>query len=480
MKENAYRQKMLNLRRNPSGYTTHTFLWVPLVYALANVVLAILLSPIDPSANDELRNQGLQMSNRIMSTSITILALTFSLTFLSIQIAAQSYSPRLLDDFIKDPVSKIAIAVNVGAFAYSYTMLFYLRSPQRVPSVAIHFLSVQAIAVVVMFVVFIHYFVNGFRLENILLKAVTSSWNAARTLEQRSLESSKSATTKEEDVMLVQLDVCIRYHPQIGEFVAEGTVIAYAWDGDISCSFAVAQRQSMQARVLGSYSTDSNFQVQEVVEETLGKLVADGIKISPLRSGQLDITLGIQQLVDVAVRAKSNDPHTVVQAINSLSTLFGHLAYLDFIPLVLARDKTGTVRISSPQRSFTYLLSILDSIRYYGCGDLKVMYRLIRFYGDLGASLKRLKKLDRIPAVMAQLEQCLVFAKRNFEAVELKSICELYECELQVMVVSNYHVLKEEESVEDDLQDLETTYATPTSDFIVTVPDNLKEEVLPR
>ena len=108
------------------------------------------------------------------------------------------------------------------------------------------------------------------------------------------------------------------------------------------------------------------------------------------------------------------------------------------------------------------------------------MYRLIRFYGDLGASLKRLKKLDRIPAVMAQLEQCLVFAKRNFEAVELKSICELYECELQVMVVSNYHVLKEEESVEDDLQDLETTYATPTSDFIVTVPDNLKEEVLPR
>ena len=244
MKENAYRQKMLNLRRNPSGYTTHTFLWVPLVYALANVVLAILLSPIDPSANDELRNQGLQMSNRIMSTSITILALTFSLTFLSIQIAAQSYSPRLLDDFIKDPVSKIAIAVNVGAFAYSYTMLFYLRSPQRVPSVAIHFLSVQAIAVVVMFVVFIHYFVNGFRLENILLKAVTSSWNAARTLEQRSLESSKSATTKEEDVMLVQLDVCIRYHPQIGEFVAEGTIIAYAWESDISRSSVAARTRT--------------------------------------------------------------------------------------------------------------------------------------------------------------------------------------------------------------------------------------------
>ena len=70
------------------------------------------------------------------------------------------------------------------------------------------------------------------------------------------------------------------------------------------------------------------------------------IKISPIRSGELDITLGIQQLVDVAVRALStgvNDPHTAVQAINFLSALFGHLAYLDFIiPLVL-RAKNGTV-----------------------------------------------------------------------------------------------------------------------------------------
>ena len=66
------------------------------------------------------------MSNTILKTSITILALTFSLTFLSIQIAAQTYSPRLLDDFIKGPVSKISIAVDLGAFAYSYTMPFYL------------------------------------------------------------------------------------------------------------------------------------------------------------------------------------------------------------------------------------------------------------------------------------------------------------------------------------------------------------------
>ena len=374
MKQNSLKQKMLQ-HRNPSGYTTHTFLSVPLVYVLANVLLAILLSLIAPSAsNEELREQGLQMSDTILSTSITILALTFSLTFLSIQIAAQTYSPRLLDDFIKDPVSKISIAVNVGAFAYSYTMTFYLHNPHRVPPVSIYFLSVQAIAVVVMFVVFIHYFVNGFRLEKILAKAVASSWNAARTMERRSL---RSATSNEEDVMSVpssaykiladssgyverysldqildtcaELNVCVQYHPQIGEFVAEGTIIAYAWESDISRS-SVADRtrtRRIQRRVLGVSSMGSKWQAEEEiqVEETLGKLVAIGIKISPIRSGELGITLGIQQLVDVAVRALSagiNDPHTAVQAINSLGALFGHLAYLDFIPLVL-RAKNGTV-----------------------------------------------------------------------------------------------------------------------------------------
>ena len=61
----------------------------------------------------------------------------------------------------------------------------------------------------------------------------------------------------------------------------------------------------------------SKWQVEEEsqVEETVEKIVADGIKISPIRSGELNITLGIQQLVDVAVRALSSgikDPHTAV------------------------------------------------------------------------------------------------------------------------------------------------------------------------
>lgn len=509
------------MRRTPHGHTTLAFLWAPLFYAFLNILLSVLLSLINPLGDsEELRNQGLQASNFVATTAITILTLTFSLTFLSIQIAAQTYSPRLLDDFIKEPVSKVAIAVNVGAFCYSYTMSFYLNDPEHVPPVSIHFLSVQAIAVVVMFVVFMHFFVNGFRLEQILSHAVLSSWNAAAALEllnvngPKRLRSSKRNKERSADVedSLMQvpasaykvladssgyvvrfeldqileacekMDFCVLYHPHIGEFVAEGTVVAYVWDAACNEETTAAVRSSIQDRVLGKTSSSLDSSENEV-EELLGTLVADGIEMSPIRSGQLDVTLGIQQLCDVAVRALSaaiNDPHTAIQAIDSLSALFGRLAHLEFTPAVLyGRGSECTVRLSSPRRSFTYLLSIMDPIRFYGSSDLQVTYRLIRFYGDLGAALKRWNKMDRIAGVLAQLEQCLIFAKRNFEddSLEMKSIRELYEHSLEVMAVSNRIVLKAQESVEDDLQDLETTYMRATSHFSDTIPEKLKADV---
>jgi hypothetical protein len=115
-----------------------------------------------------------------------------------------------------------------------------------------------------------------------------------------------------------------------------------------------------------------------------------------------------------------------------------------------------------------------------------VMYRLIQFYGYFGASMKRLEgnehKCRRIRPILAQLEQCLVFCQHNFEedSLEMKSIRELYEYELENMAVSKRVVmLVDDESVEDNLQDLETAYPYATSGFFDTVPDSLKEDVMP-
>ena len=484
------------------------------------------------------------MISLLSGTSITIATLTFSLTVLSIQIAAQTYSPRLLDDFLKDPVSKIAVAVNLGSYAYAFTLTYFLNDPQNVPNISIHFLTVQVAMVLTMFVYFIHYFVNGFRLESILHKATEWCWAAAEDLER---QNKKSGVREFDDLPTVpttaykvladssgyvakyklkeilklteELDLCVRFHPNIGEFVAEGTLLAYVWDAktkdeDTESEYelgaadkVVFRRPSLKSRVQNVFEDSNNAgkdddkggnlsprgtgkkkipkhirRLEEVkTEERLGWLISDGVEISTGRSGELDVLLGVQQLTDVAVRALSpgvNDPVTAIQALDYLSSLFGRLAHLDFY-INCVRDERGFIRCSAPRRSFTYLLSIPDPIRSYGGKDLLVNYRLIRFYGDLGAVLKRLNKLDRIPSVLAQMEQCMVVCRENFKesSQEFKAIEDVHRYALALIAASDRPTLQHDESVKQDLNDLETTYERPTKAFVNSLPPRYKEAV---
>jgi uncharacterized membrane protein len=97
-----------------------SFVAAPLATMILNAVLAPLLCLATTKEQVYLIDQALRMIGMVSNAAISIVTLTFSLTVLSVQIAAQSYSPRLLDEFIKDPVSKLVISVNLGAYVYCY------------------------------------------------------------------------------------------------------------------------------------------------------------------------------------------------------------------------------------------------------------------------------------------------------------------------------------------------------------------------
>jgi len=361
-----------------------SFLTVPIGCILFNVALAVALSitvVVTPNDGDDsgsaLLDQAITMSNYVSTAAISIVTLTFSLTVLSIQIAAQSYSPRLLDDFIKDPVSKIVISVNLGAYAFCFTLQYFLYpsadddniNVTRIPVVSIHLLSLHMALVLVSFDNFIHFFINGFRIEKILERAAASSLRAAQTLSSQhpSLEtttpvagnsrSNKINQTKEGGLhpdelvgegepddehiaapsfalkvladqsgyvmsfrlnnvvpLAEELDVCVRYCYQIGEFVNEGTILCYIWEvnnntadqNDNTASVVVADqsasKESLQKRLIKLVRVDADdgaddevnnqMSSDQQVKRRLGILASKGIKILKLRTSVLDVTLG--------------------------------------------------------------------------------------------------------------------------------------------------------------------------------------------
>ena len=468
---------------------------------IINALLASLLSVI---TNDDvvLLDKGLRMMGLVSNASISIVTLTFSLTVLSVQIAAQSYSPRLLDEFLKDPVSKVVISTNLGAYVYCYTINYFLDNASedpRVPYVSIHLLTMHIAIVLVSFVNFIHFFINGFRLEKILSRAEQGALAAARALNDeidtdvglvdlpevpkrafKVLADCSGYVTQYKLRNLLKLatkmDVCVRYNHQIGEYVNRGTVLAYVWEintpvdtapknGDDLEKNGTPAKATLKDRVIENIAVDeeelAGKTLDKRVEKRLGLFVSQGISIESKRNSDLDLSLGIQQLADIAVRALSpgvNDPFTAIQCMDVLTSLLATLAIMDLaIPAI--KDENGHLRACAPRRTFSYMLSMLDGIRVYGSEDLGVCRRALRMLGDLASILTRSRRLDRIPACLAQLEEWMKVSRNTFAegSNELTVLEELNGHILRDIAESENVKVKDGDTVK-DLQHFETTY----------------------
>ena len=189
-----------------------------------------------------------------------------------------------------------------------------------------------------------------------------------------------------------------------------------------------------------------------------------------VRSSDLDVTLGIQQLSDIAVRALSqaiNDPHTAIQCMDTLSDLLARLGLMELgVPSV--RDSDGIIRACAPRRSFAFLLSLLDSIRRYGSSDLNVCRRGIRLYGDLACILTRAKRIDRVIPAVAQLQQWMVVSRESFSvgSPELNNLQELYQYELEAISDAEDKLLDEPEVASRDMQFFNTTLESSKREFV--------------
>jgi uncharacterized membrane protein len=80
----------------------------------------------------------------IAGTLATVIALVLGLTVVSLQLASTQFSPRLLRNFLRDPVNQLVLRVFVATFTYSTAGLFSVgvRAGRRVedyPRLAVSF-----------------------------------------------------------------------------------------------------------------------------------------------------------------------------------------------------------------------------------------------------------------------------------------------------------------------------------------------------
>lgn len=308
-----------------------TQLWpVPLIAVIVAVVLGQLVTNLDRVIEDEVPatlsnllfgggpSAARSLMEVIAGSTMTVTSLTFSLTVVTLQLASSQYSPRLLRTFTRDRFVHNTLALFLGTFAFTLSALRAIRDDDDgaagfVPEIAVTLSFGLGIATVIGLILFLGHLARQLRVETMLSNV---HGEATQTIGSNDFPGSQAGESSSPDVpegahriyartsgFLVQVDgeslldaalrhsVVIVLHPRPGDFLVKGVPVASIW--------CAGQRPS---------DLDEDNTVEAISDD-----LHAGITIGFERTSMQDVGFGIQQMLDVAVRAMSpsvNDPTT--------------------------------------------------------------------------------------------------------------------------------------------------------------------------
>jgi uncharacterized membrane protein len=365
----------------------------------------------------------------VASSLITVTALTFSLTVVTLQLASSQFSPRLLRTFARDLFVQATLALFLATFVYSLTVLRTVRNPDDngasafVPRLSVTVSFLLSVLSVLGLVLFLAHLARQIRVETMLRNV---HQDAIATIRQtlvkpnhqhpagpavldapphaRIILAPPSGFLVEinESALLAaatQHDAVMILHRHPGDFLVEDTPIGVYWSR--------------------TATPDTDWQDEFTAR------VRDAIHTGPERTESQDIGYGLRQLTDVVIKALSpgiNDPTTAVHALSHSAGLLRELADRDLTPVVLA-DEAGVTRVHIHRPTLAELLDeALTQPRRYGANDPLVLARLY----SLLAEVAWRSSPQHHPAISRQLERLdATVAQQNFDPTESTQLGQL-------------------------------------------------------
>ena len=327
------------------------------------------------------------MLSAIAGSMLTVATLAFSLTLSTISQVSSQYSPRVLRNFMRDRVNQVVMGYFVGVFAYCLIVLGTIRGTDEVkfvPSTAVLVGLLLALGGVAALIFFIHHIAESLQTGTIVRhifhetnKALTDLFpdqfgepiddpqkaeDALRYADEqrgwRAVESTQTGYLQQIDTeglldWATRHRVVLRIEKEMGAFLGEGTVL---------------------------FSVRSGMERPEPEEADWPDDLLSYVSIGRHRNIEQDVAFGIQQLVDVTLKALSpgiNDTTTAIMAVDYLGAIGEQLARREF-PARLRSDGTH-LRVLVQAADFEdYIRLAFDLPRINAKGNHAVFRRLLR------------------------------------------------------------------------------------------------------
>lgn len=371
-------------------------LWfIPLMCVLAGIALSLVTIEIDRAYGFKLIPTGisgepdaaLAILGTIAASMVSLAALVLTITMVVVQLAMGQFSPRIVQRFLQDKPSQLAIGIFVGTFAHAMLTLREVKTENGgvVPGLAVVVAFFLVLVCIVVLVWYVNHIGRSLRVSalielvgkdtrELIDKLYPDGAPPANDLAVISAQRPGVITQLDHSALVKEAeraDCVLQLKPSLGEFVPAGGTL---------------------------------FEVEGNTGGVDQKAVTQAVALELERTLDEDMAYGLRLLVDIAERSLSDgpfqDPTTAVQAIDRLHDCLRQLAPRNF-PDGKHRDNRGTVRLVVPEMDWDALVHLaFDEIRMVGAGSPQVARRLRAALQDLETIAPR----DRQTVLREQLE----------------------------------------------------------------------------
>src|SRR5690348_14960952 len=373
-----------------------------------------------------------QILTAIAAAVITVVGVVFSIILVTLTLGSTQFGPRMLRNFIRDRGTQLALGTFVATFVYAVLVLVSIGPGPHgdfVPHIGVTTTLGLMVADMGILIYFIHHTAVSIQLPQVIAGIARDLVDAIQTQgdgqysRDREAERGPGAT---EIAALLESDGVAVLAPTSGyvQFIRLDSLVALAADAGavISLSYRPGHFIVQGHPVASVWPPGAAAQVSEV----LGHSHITG----PYRTLTQDVSFGIDQLVEIAIRALSpavNDTFTALTCIDwlgdSLCKVIRH-----WHPTRVHRDSRGYVRVIAAQPGYERLVQrAFEKIRQAGQGMPAVMIRQLEALAKMmmetsGVGQRRLL-LDQAEMIQRASERSVAEAsdradvRRRFEAV---------------------------------------------------------------
>lgn len=364
-------------------------LWfIPLVLLIVTVGLWSVTGAIDRNTDTTawpLVYQGSpDGAQEILSAAVTSIisftAVVFSITILSLQLASQQFSPRVLRHFMRDRHTQVTLGLFVSTLVFTLLVLREVRVEEGLQAAYVPRLSVVVAllllgATLAAFVAYLHHTAQSIRVVNII-EAIATETHAA--IDRSMPDEPGPARRGDRPALASPLQLVVAPSSGVVLAVSYTQLVGIARTGDALVEVVVVPGDFVSA---GSPVFAVRARAALDAEEVLSTLA-----LGTERTLRQDPAFGFRQIVDIAVRALSpgvNDPTTAVQCLDALHDLLRHVATKPPLSGEL-RDEEGVVRVVVRSATWEGFLSLaLEEIRRHGVAQPQVARRMHALLDDL-------------------------------------------------------------------------------------------------